>query len=181
MSTSTLVTADELFQRSGDGCRYELIAGELIMMSPSGWRHGEIVGNLHTLLGNYVRQRNLGSVFGAETGFRLARNPDTVRAPDIAFIAKEHWPSKKPTEAYWPGGPDLAVEVLSPSDSPNAVADKTKAWMSAGTVVWIVDPENESVSCHVSPNDLRVFAAGEQLLGEPVVLGFVCEIDEIFS
>jgi len=127
MSTSTLVTAEELYRRSGDGCRYELIAGDLQMMSPSGWRHGEIVGNLHTLLGSHIRELNLGSIFGAETGFVISRDPDTVRAPDIAFIAKANLPTTKPTEAYWPGGPDLAVEVLSPSDHPSQLP--RRSWL----------------------------------------------------
>lgn len=181
MSTSTLVTAEQLYLRSGDGCRYELIAGDLKIMSPSGWRHGEVVGNLHTLLGGYVRQQNLGSIFGAETGFKLARDPDTVRAPDIAFIAKENLPASKPTEAYWPGGPDLAVEVLSPNDSPSEVAEKTKAWLAAGAIVWIVDPDENTVTIHLSLTEQRTFSAGEKLLGEPVVPGIQCDIDEIFA
>ena len=77
--------------------------------------------------------------------------------------------------------PDLAVEVLSPNDSPDEVAQKTKAWLAAGAIVWIVDPENESVSCHISASDIRVYSAGKRLMGGPVVPGFECEIDEIFD
>src|SRR4051812_26305530 len=125
MSTVSLVTAEELLALpTGMGKRYELVAGELRVMSPSGWRHGQIVSNLHSLLGPHIRAKRLGLSFGAETGFRLARDPDTVRAPDFAFISNERLPSKAPTEAFWPGAPDLAVEVLSPSDRTGEVDEK---------------------------------------------------------
>ena len=181
MSTSTLVTAADLFLRSGDGVRYELIAGELTMMSPSGWRHGEIVGNLHGLLWAHVHDHDLGLVFGAETGFLIRRDPDTVRAPDIAFIAKKNLPATKPSEAYWPGAPDLAVEVLSPSDEPSKVQAKIKAWLAAGAIVWVVDPESEVITCHKSSEEQRAASAGEQFAGEPIVPGFRCEVDEVFA
>jgi Uma2 family endonuclease len=179
MSTATLVTAEELFRRSGDGGRYELIAGELYMMSPAGWRHGEVIGTLHGLLWQYVNEHHLGSVFGAETGFLISRNPDTVRAPDIAFIAKSSMPANKPTQAYWPGAPDLAVEVLSPSDNTDAAAKKIAAWLAAGAVVWEVDPDNESITVHATAS-MRVYSGSEILLGEPAVPGFRCNLDDIF-
>ena len=94
MSTITYVTADELLALpAGKGKRYELVAGELRVTSPSGWRHGEVVDNLESLLGSFIRTHGLGRGFGAETGFLLKPNPDTVRAPDFAFIAKEHLPN----------------------------------------------------------------------------------------
>src|SRR5437868_4223727 len=118
MSTTTVVTADDLLALpTGMGKRYELVAGELRTMSPSGWRHGQIIADLSVLLGVFIREKNLGRWFGAETGFLLRRDPDTVRAPDFAFIANEHLPKTKPKEAFWPGAPDLAVEVLSPGDT----------------------------------------------------------------
>lgn len=149
------------------------------MMSPAGWRHGEIVGNLHGLLWRYVDENGLGSVFGAETGFLISRNPDTVRAPDIAFIAKSSMPIVKPTQAYWPGAPDLAVEVLSPSDSPDAVAKKVAMWLAAGAVVWEVDLEQESISIH-TPSGTTTYSGSETLAGEPVVPGFRCNLDGVF-
>jgi len=86
VSIASQTTAEQLFERPDDGNRYELVAGALRMMSPSGWKHGEVVGVLHTLLGSHIRKHRLGKIFGAETGFRVAENPDTVRAPGIAFI-----------------------------------------------------------------------------------------------
>lgn len=180
MSTVTAITAEELYRRSGDGGRYELVAGELRMMSPSGWRHGEIVGNLHGLLWHFISQHDLGSIFGAETGFLISRDPDTVRAPDIAFIAKANLPAARPAQAYWPGAPDLAVEVLSPSDTADAVAIKIASWLTAGATVWKVDPDHESITVHTMTG-VKIFSGSEQLLGDPVVTGFSCSLDEIFG
>src|SRR3990172_762808 len=143
MSTTTIVTADELLALpTGMGKRYELVAGELRVMSPSGWRHGEVVDNLDSLLASFIRTHGLGRGFGAETGFLLKRNPDTVRAPDFAFISKEHLPKTKPKEAFWPGAPDLAVEVLSPGDTLGEVAEKIEEWLAGRcAAVWAPDPK----------------------------------------
>ena len=182
MSTITLYTADELLTLpTGMGKRYELVAGELREMSPSGWRHGAVVDNLHTLLGSFIRARGLGRGFGAETGFRIACDPDTVRAPDFAFIAKEHIPSEPPEEGYWPGAPDLAVEVLSPSDRTGEVDEKIDAWLNAGcAAVWVIDPKLETVTVYRSRTDVQVKTAGEELQGDPIVPGFSCGVDELF-
>jgi Uma2 family endonuclease len=182
MSTTTLVTADELLALpTGMGKRYELVAGELRTMSPSGWRHGEIAGDIASLLGSFIRQNGLGRVFGAETGFLLRRDPDTVRAPDFAFIANEHLPRAKPSEAFWPGAPDLAVEVLSPGDTAGEVAEKIEEWLTAGcAAVWVVDPKLQTVTIYRSPTDVVIKVAGETIVGDPVVLGFTCAVDELF-
>jgi Uma2 family endonuclease len=182
MSITTLVTADELLTLpTGMGKRYELVAGELRVMSPAGWEHGEVVYNLQAILGHFIREHGLGSGFGAETGFLLRRNPDTVRAPDFAFIAKGNRPSTRPQESYWPGAPDLAVEVLSPGDTAGEVAEKVKEWLSCGTaVVWVVDPKLKTVTVYESPNNARVVTLGNTLTGEPVLPGFACLVDEFF-
>lgn len=182
MSTTTRVTADELLAMpTGMGMRYELVSGELRSMSPSGWRHGEVVGNLHTLLGSFIRRHELGRAYGAETGFLITRDPDTVRAPDFAFIANEHLPAEKPSEAFWPGAPDLAVEVLSPEDRTGEVDAKIHAWLSAGSSeVWVVDPKLETVTIYSSRTDIQVKAAGDKLSGTRVLPGLSSAVDEIF-
>ncbi len=182
MSTTSLVTAAELLKLpSGMGQRYELVAGELRVMSPSGWRHGEVAANIASLLGHFIRERKLGRSFGAETGFLLKRNPDTVRAPDFAFIANENLPDTEPTEAFWPGAPDLAVEVLSPGDTTREVDEKLEDWLTAGcTAVWVVDPKLQTVTVYLSKTNVVVKTAGETLRGDPVVPGFSCAVDEFF-
>lgn len=182
MSTASQFTAAELLALpSGMGQRYELVLGELRVMSPAGWRHGNVISNLHTLLGSFIRDHDLGMTFGAETGFRLARNPDTVRAPDIAFIIKSNLPSNMPHEAYWPGAPDLAVEVLSPDDRTGEVDEKIDAWLTAGSsAVWIVDPKLETLTVYQSQRIVETYTTGQSLAGGEIVPGFSCLVDEIF-
>ena len=182
MSTTSQVTAAELLALpSGMGKRYELVLGELRVMSPAGWRRGNVVSNLHELLASFVKRHDLGMMFGAETGFRLARDPDTVRAPDIAFIAKQSLPTEMPREAFWPGAPDLAVEVLSPDDRTGEIDDKIEAWLAAGTIaVWIVDPKLRTVAIYEAENKVSVKSVGQALDGGALVPGFSCAVDDLF-
>jgi Uma2 family endonuclease len=182
MNTTSQVTADELLALpTGMGKRYELIAGELRVMSPAGWEHGKIVHNVETVLGYFIRQNCLGRGFGAETGFLLKRDPDTVRAPDFAFIADKNLPKMDPKEAFWPGAPDLAVEVLSTGDSSGEVADKIDEWLAAGCgAVWVIDPKLQTVTIYQSAKNVQIKTAGEMLSGEPVVPGFSSAVDEFF-
>ena len=182
MNTTTIVTADELLALpTGMGKRYELVAGELRVMSPAGWRHGQIVDNLSALLSAFIHKGKLGRGFGAETGFLLRRDPDTVRAPDFAFIGNSRLPKSAPTEAFWPGAPDLAVEVLSPGDTAGEVAEKIEEWLAAGcAAVWVLDPKLQTVTIYQSATDVQVKVAGEVLVGDPVVPGFSCAVDEFF-
>lgn len=182
MSTATYVTADELLALPmGMGKRYELVEGVLRVMSPSGWRHGQIIANVSDILGLFIRDKRLGRWFGAETGFLLRRDPDTVRAPDFAFIARAHVPTTDPQEAFWPGAPDLAVEVLSPGDTTGEVGEKVEEWLSAGcAAVWVVDPKLQTVTIYQSTTSIQVRTAGETLTGDPVLPGFSCAMSELF-
>jgi Uma2 family endonuclease len=182
MSTTTAFTADQLLALpSGMGKRYELVDGVLRVMSPSGWRHGQVIANVSDILGLYIRQKGLGRWFGAETGFFLGHDPDTVRAPDFAFIANQNLPQTKPIEAFWPGAPDLAVEVLSPGDTAGEIAEKVEVWLAAGcAAVWVIDPKLQTVTIYRSPTDVQVKTAGETLNGDPIMPGFSCPVDELF-
>jgi Uma2 family endonuclease len=182
MSTTTIVTADELLALpTGMGKRYELVAGELRVMSPAGWRHGEVASNIAALLGPYIRMHNLGRGFAAETGFLLKRKPDTVRAPDFAFISTANLPTSDPIEAFWPGPPDLAIEVVSPGDATAEVAEKVEEWLAAGcAAVWVVDPKLQMVTIFRSLSEVEIKAAGKTLSGDPVVPGFSCAVAELF-
>ncbi len=132
MKTSA-VTSDDLLRMPNDGHRYELLGGELRKMAPAGQKHGRIIINIATPLDQTVRANRLGVVYAAETGFQLTRNPDTVRAPDVAFVSSERLAKLGEVEGYWPGAPDLAVEVISSSDSYADVEDKVFDWLTAGT------------------------------------------------
>ena len=182
MSTTTPVTAEQLLRMPDDGYRYELLADDLIKMSPAGWKHGAVVGCLHTLLSRYIDEYNLGQMFGAGTGFWINRNPDTVLAPDISFIHRDNFPASDPEEAFWPGPPDLAVEVVSPNDTMKYVDEKVKAWLDAGTImVWVVNPKWRNVTVYRSANDIKTLTEDEHLDGQEVVPDFRCQVSEIFA
>jgi Uma2 family endonuclease len=182
MSTTTrLMTADELLTLPSGRFRYELIKGELITMSPSGGEHGAIIANLTGLLFQHVRANKLGIIFGAETGFKLESDPDTVRAPDVSFIRRERVEREGIAKNYPIGSPDLAVEVLSPDDSPRKVEKKTSDWLAGGArEVWNVNPKNRTITVHRSPTDATVLSENDELDGGALVPGFRCKVSEIF-
>ncbi len=133
-SIQTLLTADELLTLPDDGYRYELVGGVLKQMTPAGGLHGVITGRLHGLLFEYLQQHaSLGVLCAAETGFYISRSPDTVRAPDVAFISQERIPAEGIPGGFWPFAPDLAVEVLSPRDTYDDV--QTNAAHSNGVCI----------------------------------------------
>jgi Uma2 family endonuclease len=183
MSTSTQpTTADQLLRMPDDGFRYELVEGELRKMSPAGSEHGMLVVNVTLRLSQHVVKAALGVVFGAETGFLLSENPDTVRAPDVAFVRKERIPDTGVPASFWPGAPDLAVEVVSPSDRFGDVEEKVQGWLSAGTrAVWVVNPRGRSVTVYGSTTDIIRLTEDDVLEGGDVVPGFSCPVGEIFG
>ena len=123
----------------------------------------------------------MGVVFGAETGFWTERNPDTVRAPDAAFVSNERLPAEGLPRGYFQGAPDLAVEVVSPGDSAAEVRGKAEEWLQAGArLVWLVYPESRAVTVFRSREDVRTLASTDELTGEPVLPGFRCRVEELF-
>jgi Uma2 family endonuclease len=174
-------TASELYEMPDDGFRYELVKGELRRMSPTGWEHGVIVVNVTLLLGQYVKANNLGACGGAETGFKIALDPDTVRAPDLSFVSRERLPEGDASKKFLSGAPDLAVEVLSPGDTYSEVNEKVEDWLGAGSrAVWIIDPRRRNVSVYRSMTDVTLLSEGDELDGGEVVPGFRCKVAEIF-
>jgi Uma2 family endonuclease len=174
-------TADELFEMPDDGFRYELVKGELRKMSSSGSEHGATIVNITILLGQYVKANKLGVCFGAETGFKIASDPDTVRAPDVAFIRRERIPESGIPKKFWPGAPDLAVEVLSPGDTRREVDEKVEDWLEAGArAVWVINPKRRSVTVYRSLTDVTRLSDADELDGGDVVPGFRCKVSEIF-
>jgi Uma2 family endonuclease len=180
-TTLQRLTADELFAMPEDGFRYELVKGELKKMSLAGTEHGAIIFNLSILLGQYIKENNLGQGFGAETGFKLTTNPDTVRAADIAFVRRERIPETGIPKNFWQTAPDLAVEVLSPGDTYEEVDEKVEDWLDAGArAVWIVSPKLRSVTVYRSMTDVTRLSESDELDGGDVVQGFRCKVSEIF-
>jgi Uma2 family endonuclease len=181
-ATSHNVTATQLAALADDGVRYELVKGELRMMSPAGGRHGWIASRLNRLLGNHVVANRLGAVFAAETGFLISTNPDTVRAPDVAFVSAEQMARIDDLDGYLPLAPDLAAEVVSPNDSSSEVEAKAAMWIEAGTaMVLVVDPANQSVRVYRSRSAIQVLYPGDRLDAGEVIQGWTLAVSELFS
>ena len=183
MSTAThSTTADELFRMPHNGQRFELVEGELRTMTPSGSAHGYVVVEVTVRLGDFVNRNGLGCVFGAETGFRIGRNPDTVLAPDVSFIRKERLDVTGIPEAFYPEAPALVVEVISPNDMAEEVDDKMRRWFAAGVeVAWVVYPRGHTVTVCRGLNDIRVLKSADTLDGGIVVPGFTCRVGDLFA
>ena len=150
-------------------------------MSPAGSEHGAIIVNITVLLGQHVKSNQLGVCFGAETGFKIASDPDTVRAPDVAFVSRGRVPESGIPKKFWPGAPDLAVEVLSPGDTLEEVEEKVEDWLSAGTrAVWVVSPKRRSLTVYRSMTDMKRLSESDELDGGDVVPGFRSKVSEFF-
>jgi Uma2 family endonuclease len=179
--TQTHTTADELLTLPDDGCRYELVRGELRRMPPAGSEHGAVAINIGVLVSQFVKTHSLGVVFGAETGFKLASDPDTVRAPDLAFVRRERIPQEGIPQGFWPGAPDLAVEVVSPSDTYTAVEEKVREWLDAGTrLVLVVNPRTRTVTVYAAQMQVTRLTESDLLTGGEVLPGFSCRVAELF-
>jgi len=181
MSPPVLMTAEDLLHAHIPNKRTELVRGVLVVQEPPGGRHGFVAMNLGAELGVYVKRTGVGAVFAAETGFKLATDPDTVRAPDVAFVPRDRVAAGV-IRGYPALAPDLAVEVLSPDDRPAEVLTKIADWLSAGTkLVWIVDPEPRLARVYRADGSETVVTAGEALDGEDVVPGFRCSLQAILD
>jgi Uma2 family endonuclease len=173
-------TEEEFMALTDDSHRYELVNGELVIMSNSGLEHGEISSFLGGLISLHVRPKKLGGVFDSSTGFRMKSG--NIRSPDVSFIAKERLQGmKRPPKGFFNGAPDLAVEVLSPSNTVEEVHTKIVEYFENGTrLVWVIHPEEQYVLVYhmPSPDDLR--RMGDELDGEDVIPGFTVPVADLF-
>lgn len=173
------MTADDLLHVRLPGKRVELVKGVLVVREPAGLRHGRLALNLARHLANHVHERGIGHVYAAATGFALVRDPDTVRAPDIAFIRRERLPNPEPS-GFPHLAPDLVVEVLSPGDRPGEVLAKVAEWLSAGTsLVWVIDPDRRVARVYRQDGTEEILTPEQSLNGEDVVPDFACRLREI--
>lgn len=180
--SATLVTANQLAHLRERGKRYELRKGELLTMTPAGAVHGDLAMELGSLMRVYAKQKKLGKVFAAETGFKIHVDPDTVRAPDVAFVDKKRIPPTGVPRGYWELAPDLVVEVVSPNDSAADVQGKVEEWLRAGVRrVWVVYPDTHTIRVHRSPREIEALKPGDVLDGEDVMPGFSCAVEDIFA
>jgi Uma2 family endonuclease len=167
-----LMTAEELWALPNDGMRHELVDGELRTMSPTGLEHGgyeaRVVFNLQLAL----RGRGVGSVFAGEVGFRLSRDPDTVRGADVAFVRTERLPVGDAAKRYFEGAPDLAVEIVSPGDTASEVEEKVRDWLRFGTLaVWVIYPSRPSLVAHMPDGSSRHHGPEDEVDGGQAVPG----------
>lgn len=175
-----ITTAEQLLDAPDLG-RCELRRGELIMMSPAGFEHGRIVGRISARLVLAVEEAHLGVVTGAETGFWIHRSPDTVRAPDVGFVVAARIPDE-PIPGFFPGPPDIAVEVLSPTDRASEVFDKVQDWLTAGCrLVWVVDPSNRTILAYRMQDSTIVAQAVDELCDEELVPEFHLRAEDVFT
>ena len=181
VTTSPLVTAEELEQLSFPDKTVELVRGVLMVREPPGAWHGVVQENLAWHLGSFVRPRRLGLILGQDSGFRIRSDPDTVRGPDLAFVASER-AALIPRRGYAPFAPDLVAEILSPDDRAGEVLAKVADWLEAGTrLVWVIDPERFEAHIYRSDGTLSVLARDASLDGENVLPGFSCALREILE
>ncbi len=175
-----LQTAEDLERLSALGYHYELIKGELREMAPPGGPHGSSTSRLSVFVGMIIIDQDLGETFAAETGFLVGRNPDTVLAPDFAFVSKERLPNPLP-RSYVPVVPDIVLETRSPNDTRKEVADKVARWLELGVrLVWEMNPQTRILTVHRATQMPHFLSEGDTLDGEDVLPGFSVPIARLF-
>ncbi len=189
MTTPALMTAEELLTYPEMDKRVELVRGRLIVREPPGMRHGECELRIAVALSNFLTAdraargatQTLGCVMVGDPGFTLASNPDTVRAPDIAYVSRERLDGPMP-HGFGECAPDLAVEIWSPTDRPGAVLAKVGAWLTAGSqLVWVVDPMHQVVTVYRADGSQALLDVHDALHGEELLPGFSVSLEELFA
>jgi Uma2 family endonuclease len=179
-ATIKAMTAEDLLRMPDDGFRYELVRGELRKITPAGQRHGKIAATITASLVQHVIANKLGAVYAAETGFQL--RPDHVRAPDVAFVRRDRVERVGDVEGFWPGAPDLAVEVISPGDTYGEVEEKVMDWLEAGTpMVIIVNPRKRAVTIYRSLTAIVILTENEIVEGQDIVPGWSLKVSALFA
>jgi Uma2 family endonuclease len=181
IGTQKLITAEEFAQMPDppDGSQQELVRGVIVTMPPPGARHGECCFEVILRIGTFVKSHKLGKVFTNDTGFISERDPDTVRGPDVSFWSRDRLP-ESPT-GYIDIPPDLLVEVVSPGDHFTRVQKKVLHYLSRGVpLVWVVDPEDRSVTVYRPGKQATILEEGDTISGEAALPGFSCPVRELF-
>jgi len=176
-----LLTAEEFERVPNDDFHYELVEGRVVRVSPPGSRHAVLITHIATLLGQHATANHLGAVMSVG-GFKIAANPDTVREPDVAFVGQARIPATGVPDGYWPGPPDLAVEIKSPGDRPAEIRAKVTDYLARGVrLVWVVDPKAQTVTAHRPEASPILLGRDDVLDAGDVMPGFRCPVRQIFS
>ena len=177
---SGLMTIEEFERLPDEAARLELVRGQVVRELPAGFEHGGIGVQVASCPHAFVRRHGLGKVVAAETGFVLFDDPPTVRAPDVAFVARDRLPADP--RGFARLAPDLAVEIVSPSNTHAEIQDKVFDYLDAGSrLVWVVEPRTRSVTAYRSRTEVRVVAGSDTLDGHDVLPGFQLRLDELFA
>ena len=175
-----LMTIEE-FSRLPDSEHKELVRGEVIESMPPSKEHGRIAAAIVTLLRLWVKQGAGGQV-GVESGFILAQNPGIIRAPDVHYVSDARIAADNEASAFWTIAPDLAVEVVSPSETADEVREKVRDFLAAGTpLVWTVHPRTREVVAHTADGLARTYSADDIVEHPDVLPGFACKVAELFE
>jgi len=176
------ITAEDLWSMPDDGNRYELIRGELVRLPMSSMESSSIAMHIGSELRTFVRTSGLGLVMGADGAFILRRNPDTTRIPDVSFVSAERLPPVEERRRFPEMAPDLAVEVISPSDRTSETNRKVMDYLEAGVrLVWVVDPPVRTVAVHTPDRVVHILHEDDTLDGGDVLPGFTLPVANIFS
>ncbi len=175
-------TADDLLALADAEERYELVGGDLMMRSPASPIQGRYAARLVGALASYLEEHELGEVYTAEPGFELRARPEqTVRAPDVAFLRHDKIPPPEQQAGFWPVAPDLVIEIISPSETSQAVQEKVQDYLSAGTrLIWLVYPSTQTVVEYRSSTQIRHLTLGDKLEGGEVLPGFNYPLSRLF-
>lgn len=177
-----LVTLEELYALPDDGRKHELESGLLVSEPPPSPLHGQIAARITYELERFVRPRDLGVVLASDAGFVLARDPDTLRGPDVAFVRRERWDRVEDPRRPFEGPPDLAVEVLSPGNTATAMRGKVADYLAAGASrVWVIDPDRRVVTSYASLLSPRTLAGEDELDGGDVLPGLRVRVEALFE
>jgi len=179
--SSRLITAEEYGNMpEEDGFRTELVRGRVIRLMFPKPRHAIVAMRISSALFEFVQDRRLGLVL-AETGYHLEHDPDTVRGPDASFVSQDRVPGSD-LDAFWPGAPDLAVEVLSPSNRRSRIASKVAMYFGrGGRLVWVISPKKRTLTIHKPGVAPVVLTVGQEVTGEDVIPGFRYPIARLFE
>lgn len=183
MATRARITAKDLWESPEGDRRQELVDGRIIEMGPPGAMHGRVVSRISTRLSEHVNRAGSGEVLVGDVGFvlNLPADPERVRAPDVAYVSRARLPEGEVPDGYLTGAPDLAVEVLSPSDDPIDVQQKVQDFLAAGALlVWIVAPRARTVTVYRPDGSARFLRDQEVLDGEQILPGLAVPLTELF-